>query len=120
MQVPRHHFLTRARGPGDQDAGFGRRDLVGHLDQIAHARVGIDDVARFFGNGLKDRRDQFRVRRHGYVFLGPGLDRADRGLAVGADAAGDDGQNDPLAFQRRHQPGDVGLNVDHDQVGALA
>ena len=69
---------------------------------------------------MQDGGDQFRIRRQGDVFLGTGLDGADRGLAVVADAASDDGKGDAFAFQRGDQARDVGVHVDHDQVRTLS
>ncbi len=76
------HFLAGAGRAGDQHAGLGRCNLVGHLHGRCHFRVLEDQRMLVFGDGFEYSGDQFRIRRQGHVFPGPGADRPDCGLGV--------------------------------------
>ena len=48
------------------------------------------------------------------------MDGIDGGPGIIRDAAGDDGDMDPLGVESRHQIADIEHHVDHQQVGAAA
>ena len=120
MQSAGNEFLAGAAFAGDQHRRIGRRHLLRDPQHPRHRRVVGDDGVAVFGDGLKDRGDQLRIRRQRNVFLCPGVDRADRGARIVADAAGHDRNVDPLGGQGGAEVGDRQFDVDHDQVGAAA
>ena len=69
----------------------------------------------FLGDGLEHRGNQFGVGRQRNVFLGPGLDRAHRGLGVVGHAARHHRQIDMFVGQTLDQVGDVESHVDQRQ-----
>ena len=87
---------------------------------LCHRRVAIEQRVALLGDRLEHRGDQLGVGRQRDVFLGAGLDGADRGAGIGADAAGHHRHADALRRQAVDQAGDVELHVHHHQVGALA
>ena len=87
---------------------------------LAHRLVAIDEVAGIVGDGGEHRGDQFRIGRQRDVFLGAGVDRGDRGAGVVGDAAGHDRHVDVLGLEPHHQVADIEIDIDQQQVGALA
>ena len=120
MDVARQHFLADAAFAGDQDRGFGAGDLVGQLDHRAIASSRSTSSRDVVGDGRQDGGDQLGVGRQRDEFLGAGADGGDRGAGVGADAAGHHRDVDALGLEPHHQGADVEVDVDHQQVGALA
>jgi hypothetical protein len=118
VNVARDHFLADAAFAGDQDRGFGRRDLIGQRDSVLHRFVGGDQRAIVVAHGREHGGDQFGVRRQRDVLARAGADRFGRDHRIDADARGHDRHDDVLSLVRRDQSGDVEARIDHQQIGA--
>ena len=63
------HFFTRAALAGDEDARFGRRDLLGEAHDALHRRIAIDQLELGSGRDrLQHSGDQFGVGQQGDIF----------------------------------------------------
>ena len=113
-------FLAGAGLAGDHHARVALGDLLGHLEDLGDARVARDDGVVLLGHRRQHGGDQFGLGGQGDVFARAGLDRAHGGIGVGADAAGDHGDAEPLGRQAVDQGPHIVGHVDHHQIGALA
>ena len=120
VQITGDHLLARAAFAGDQDTCFGRRDLPGDAEQLVHRRILEHQPLPVVADRSEDRGDQLRLGGQRQELPGARFDRSDRGARVGAYAVGDHRQEDPLGRERPDQPGDVGRDIDQDQIRAPA
>ena len=121
MDIAGHNLFTGPGLSGDQDRGVGGCNLVGQLDHPLGCGIAVNDAGAFFGNGFQNRSNQFRIRRQGNVFLGPGADGGSGGLRVSTvHAAGNDGRIDPLRQQGLTQALYIQAHVDQDDISPFA
>ncbi len=120
MDEAGQHLLAGAAFAGDENAGIGRRHLLGEPHDALHRHVAEEQGVAFLRHRLEHGGDHLGVGRQRQIFLGAGPDGADRGGGIGADAAGDDRDVDALLTQAVDHPRDVELHVHHEEIGALA
>ena len=120
MDETRHDLLAGTRLAGDQHAGVGPGDLLGQSQHPAHGRIAEDEGTGLFRHRLQHGGDQLGVGRQRDVLLGAGANGLRRLLWVGVDAATDDLHGDALRIELLDEARDVELDVDHQQIGALA
>ena len=116
----RQQLLAGARLAGNQHARVGRGEPLGQPQELRGSGVAVDEFVAFLGHRRENGGDQFGLGWQRDEFAGAGLDRPHRGIAVGADAAGHHRHVDALGPQAGDEARDVELDVDHDQLGALA
>jgi hypothetical protein len=116
VNMPGDHFLARAAFAGDQHAGIGPGDLLGDAQDTGHCRILGDHLSLLGADHTENAGDQFRVRRQGKEFTGPGANRADGARRVGIDPIGDDRQEDPLLAEQPDQVIDREIDVGEDQI----
>ncbi len=120
MDIARQNFLAGSGFAGDEDRGFGRRDLISHGDDPGAGFVLENELMRLVGDGGQDGRDQCGIGGQRHIFLGAGANGVHRTARIGSDAAGNDGSADALGGQRTHQHADIQRHVRHHQIGAAA
>jgi hypothetical protein len=119
VDVAGDDLLAGAALAGEEDGRIRGRDLLGELQHRLHRGVAADDALALLGDGFEHGGDERRVGRQREVFLGPGADRADGGVGVGADAAGDDRHMHALGLEAGDEPRDVEAHVGHHEIAAL-
>ena len=116
VDVAGQHLLAAAALAGDQDACLGAGDLLGAADRGQHGRVPRDDGVALARGGFQDRGDEFGVWREREELAGAGGDGFGGHLRIGVEAAGDNGDGDPLGCEGADQSADVVRQLDQQQI----
>ena len=120
MNIAGNDFLAGAAFAGDQDGGFGARDLIGQADDRLHGRIVDYHRPVIVGDSGQHGRDHLGVWWQRNEFFGTSSDRGSRPVGIWVHSAGDNWRANTFGLIGRNQRGDIQVVIHQQQVSTLA